>query len=38
MGYRCEITTFDFLEIKNYESLQLILSEIDLITPITMRL
>jgi hydroxymethylpyrimidine/phosphomethylpyrimidine kinase len=26
-------TTFDFLEIKNYESLQLILSEIDLITP-----
>ena len=26
-------TTFDFLEIKNYESLRLILSEIDLITP-----
>jgi hydroxymethylpyrimidine/phosphomethylpyrimidine kinase len=25
-------TTFDFLEIKTYESLQLILSEIDLIT------
>ncbi|NRT14037.1 hydroxymethylpyrimidine/phosphomethylpyrimidine kinase [Flavobacterium sp. 28A] len=26
-------TTFDFLEIKNYESLKIILSEIDLITP-----
>jgi hydroxymethylpyrimidine/phosphomethylpyrimidine kinase len=34
MGYCCEILYyFDFLEIKNYESLQLILSEIDLITP-----